>query len=103
MQQGETLEQAVVREVHEETGLERVRIVRKLGDPSDPGGFDPAYFYGSHVFHAAVEQDTPAEWAHEVHGAGEDAGLVFVCRWVPLAPDLILWGKPDPLLSALAR
>jgi hypothetical protein len=30
-----------------------------------------------------------------------DAGLVFVCRWVPLDEAPPLWGKPDPLVERL--
>ena len=49
----------------------------------------------------SVEQDGPDEWEHPVTGTGMDAGLVFVCRWVPLDECPPLWGKPDPLVDRL--
>ena len=47
--------------------------------------------------------DGPSEWEHPVTGTGMDAGLVFVCRWVPLDDAPPLWGKADPLVERLRR
>jgi ADP-ribose pyrophosphatase YjhB (NUDIX family) len=94
---GETLEEGLRRELAEETGLTRVRIVRELA------GFEAAYqtFCDNHAFHVVVEEETPDSWEHEVHGDGVDAGMVHLCRWVPLDSDLQLWNGRDPMLEKL--
>lgn len=94
---GEDLEQAVLREVAEETGLDNLRLVRKLPE------FEAEYEnpHESHAFHLVAETETPDTWEHEVHGEGSDAGLVYVCRWLPLTPDLRLWNGRDPMLRHL--
>jgi ADP-ribose pyrophosphatase YjhB (NUDIX family) len=94
---GEDLEQAVLREVGEETGLDNLRLFRTLPE------FEAEYEnpYESHAFHLVAETETPDAWEHEVRGEGSDAGLVYVCRWLPLTPDLRLWNGRDPMLRHL--
>ncbi len=41
----------------------------------------------SHFFRAEAPDGLPQEWRHVVSGCGEDAGLVFECRFDP-APRL---------------
>ena len=93
----EDLEQAVHREVAEETGLTGTRLVRKLPE------FEAEYesLHESHAFHLTAETETPNTWEHEVHGDGSDAGLVYVCCWLPLTPELRLWNGRDPMLRHL--
>lgn len=95
---GETLEQGLRRELAEETGLTRVRIVRELP------GFESTYrsFCENHAFHVVVAEETPDTWRHEVHGDGVDSGMTHVCRWLPLTADLELWNGRDPMLEKLA-
>jgi hypothetical protein len=38
-----------------------------------------------------------------VHGQGDDAGLVFRFRWVPIGTALRLFGRAHPLLDRLAE
>jgi 8-oxo-dGTP pyrophosphatase MutT (NUDIX family) len=94
---GETLEEGLIRELDEETGCTRVRIVRELPD------FECSYptYNHNHAFHLIAVEDTPDSWRHAVHGKGVDAGLVHICRWVQLQPDLELWNGGDPMLSRL--
>jgi ADP-ribose pyrophosphatase YjhB (NUDIX family) len=95
----EELEAGLLREIAEETGLEDVRIVRELG------GFENHYprRYENHGFQLVVESHAPDEWEHVVHGQGDDAGLVFRFRWVPIGSGLHLFGRPHPLLERLAE
>jgi ADP-ribose pyrophosphatase YjhB (NUDIX family) len=95
---GETLEQGLRRELAEETGLTRVRIVRELP------GFESTYqsFCDNHAFHVVVDEETPDSWEHEVHGEGVDSGMTHLCRWAPLTPELELWNARDPMLDRLA-
>ncbi len=95
---GEGLEEGLLRELAEETGLESARVVRELP------GFEQHYpsRYENHAFQVVVDADAPDIWEHVVYGEGDDAGLVFRFRWVPIAADLHLFGRPHPLLERLA-
>ncbi len=96
----ETLEEGLVREVEEETGVTGIRIVRELADADEFARlFDPRA-NESHAFHAEADSDSD-EWAHSVAGSGADAGMIHLCRWVPLDDCPPLWGKPDPLVERL--
>ena len=93
----EEMEAGLLRELEEETGVRRARIVRELPE------FECNYrtFSRSHAFHVVVEEETPDEWEHRVAGKGADAGLTHHCRWVPLSTDLPLWNTRDPMLAKL--
>jgi ADP-ribose pyrophosphatase YjhB (NUDIX family) len=97
----ETLEEGLRREIEEETGVTGVEIVRELADSAEFERLFGRGVHESHAFHATVEFDGPDAWEHPVHGTGMDAGLVFLCRWVPLEDPPLLWGKPDPLVERL--
>jgi 8-oxo-dGTP diphosphatase len=94
---GETLEEGLLRELAEETGFTGVRIVRELP------GFECSYptYNNNHAFHLVAVEDTPESWRHAVHGEGVDAGIVHICRWLPLSPELELWNGRDPMLRHL--
>jgi 8-oxo-dGTP pyrophosphatase MutT (NUDIX family) len=95
----ESLEEGLRRELAEETGITRARIVRELPD------FECRYetFSRNHAFHVVVEEETPDRWLHRVHGKGADSGLTYVCRWVPLTRELGLWqNEGDPMLRHLS-
>jgi 8-oxo-dGTP pyrophosphatase MutT (NUDIX family) len=90
---GETLEDAMLRELREESGLTAVRIERLLeifdrdlgARRASPGG--PALGYERqlrHAFHLTLTADAPDAWEHVVRGDGDDRGLVFCYRWMPL-------------------
>lgn len=94
---GETLEEGLIRELDEETGFTGVSIVGELPD------FESSYptYNHNHAFHLEAVEDSPDRWRHAVHGKGVDAGLVHICRWVALQPDLDLWNGGDPMLRHL--
>lgn len=94
----EELEAALLRELDEEAGLTGVRVVRELP------GFEDHYpsRYENHGFHVILEEEAPDEWEHVVRGTGDDAGLAFRYRWVPLEPDPRLFDRPHPRLRELA-
>ena len=91
---GETLEECLHRELDEEAGL-RGRVVRELGRPAWPERYE------NHAFEIHADGNPPDEWAHEVHGKGDDAGLVFLYRWEPVRADLELFHRIDPMLAEL--
>lgn len=93
----ESLEQGMLREIAEETGLGQVRVARRLP------GFEEHYpsKYDNHAFQLVLETDAPDEWEHVVRGEGDDAGLVFRFRWIPVATAPPLFGRRHPLLERL--
>jgi 8-oxo-dGTP pyrophosphatase MutT (NUDIX family) len=94
LEPGESLEEGLRRELHEEAGLERVRIVRELPILGD---WAAGSEYDNHAFEVRVDGDEPPDsWEHVVHGDGDDAGMVFLYRWVAVEPGLDLWGGRDP-------
>jgi ADP-ribose pyrophosphatase YjhB (NUDIX family) len=99
----ESLEEGVLREVEEETGLTGIRIAGELADADvlerllGPGA------HRSWAFHAVAAAAGPDRWEHLVSGTGMDSGLVFLCRWVPLDDCPPLWGERDPLVERLRR
>ena len=99
----ESLEEGLVREIEEETGLTAVTIVRELAGPGEHAGLFGQGAHENHAFWAVTEPDTPDTWTHSVTGAGSDLGHVYHCRWVPLGECPPLWGKPDPLVERLRR
>jgi len=94
---GESLEEGLLRELHEEAGLDRVRIVRELPILGD---WATRSRYENHAFEVHVEDETRDAFEHVVHGDGDDAGLVFVYRWVSVDSDLNLWDG-DPTYTQL--
>jgi adenylate kinase family enzyme/8-oxo-dGTP pyrophosphatase MutT (NUDIX family) len=89
---GESLEDALERELYEETGLRVRRIVQELAGPNELDenrrpGVKP---YENHAFEVEVGE-TPDEWDHVCVSDGDDDGYVFRCRWVRLGPELRLW------------
>jgi 8-oxo-dGTP diphosphatase len=101
LDRGETLEDGLRRELHEEAGLDRVRIRAEIAGPTEFDRHFPGSKYANHVFHVEAEEELPDEWEHVVFGDGDDAGLVFRYRWERIRDDLLLWGRRDPFLSLL--
>ena len=99
----ETLEEGLVREVEEETGVSGLRIVGVLADAEEVDGLYDALTHKTWAFHAIASGDGPDAWEHAVAGTGRDSRMVFSCRWVPLDECPPLWGRPDPLVEKLRR
>ena len=93
---GESIEDTLRRELLEEAGVEGARIVRELsgGELAHGRGYD------NRLLEVGVDRSLPDEWEHVVTGDGDDAGYVFLYRWVPLE-EADLWGAPDAGLYAL--
>jgi 8-oxo-dGTP pyrophosphatase MutT (NUDIX family) len=84
---GEGLIQAAIREVREETGVCLDTEPTFLGTHEHLDGLrQPALSY---FFRAGAPERLPRVWQHVVSGDGEDAALVFDCRFDP-APELWL-------------
>ncbi|MFG3407920.1 NUDIX domain-containing protein [Streptomyces sp. NPDC048142] len=99
---GEGLEEAVLREVAEETGLPGATVVRQIAVEDKPHP-DTGQPRRTSYFFLQAPADTPDAWDHHVNGDGDDAGLTFACRFLPLplkqplADDQDIWlGRIDP-------
>jgi ADP-ribose pyrophosphatase YjhB (NUDIX family) len=79
--EGEAVEQALFREIREETGLVNPHLLRKLGVDN--------YFKAStqtnierHSFLLRVPSTMPDTWEHRASGEGNDAGKRFLYQWI---------------------
>lgn len=80
----ETLEEAVVREVMEETGISAVTVVRSLGVQQRPHPDTGAARVT--IFYHATTSDPRTRWIRKVEGdTGSDIGMLFECYFVPIA------------------
>jgi ADP-ribose pyrophosphatase YjhB (NUDIX family) len=95
---GESLEEALARELDEEVGID-ARVVRELAHVTRDHG-EEVGTYESHYFHL-VTDESRATWEQVVRGEGDDAGLVFLCRFVPRTPLPELAGNQGEFLHLL--
>lgn len=103
---GETPEDAVVRELAEESGIESASIVRKLGETwymaelgNVPAGLEEQ---NQHAFHLCIEV-TPAEvWEWDEKSGGEIVEHCFAFRWVSIDhARALLWPVQAMWLNSL--
>ncbi|MCO5972442.1 NUDIX hydrolase [Actinoallomurus soli] len=96
----EELHQAVLREVVEETGLLTATVIRPITveDKPHPDTRQPRR---TTYFHLQAPATTADAWHHTVGGAGDDAGLTFFCRFVPLPLERSLTDDQDAWLGHL--
>jgi len=99
----ETLEEGLVREVEEETGVTGLQIVGALADADEADQLYGVLAHRTWAFHALAADENRNAWDHHVTGSGMDAGLVLSCRFVQLDECPPLWGRPDPLVEKLRR
>lgn len=90
---------AASREVREETGVCLGSEPRFIGTHDHLDGLGQAA--RSHFFRVSAPNGLPGTWQHVVSGDGDDAGLVFECRFDPaptLWPDQsVFWPSEDRL------
>ena len=93
VESGESVEAALHREIHEESGLTNLTIVRKLGI-AEHCWLDTKVTTRRHCFVLEASSVTCDRWEHIVHGNGIDAGFRFSYFWHRPAIDFTL---PDEL------
>jgi ADP-ribose pyrophosphatase YjhB (NUDIX family) len=98
LDEDESLEDGLRRELHEEAGLARIEVIREL---DVRGSWLAQSKYENHAFEIRAVDDVPDLYEHVVLGDGDDAGLVFLYRWEPLHRELELWNRRDPVLEQL--
>ncbi|XID94903.1 NUDIX domain-containing protein [Paenibacillaceae bacterium WGS1546] len=78
---GEAIEEALYREIEEESGLKGLRIVRKLGIQHYYKEFIDANVQ-RHDYLLMPTVKLPERWEHTGTGGGGDDGLVFKYKWL---------------------
>ncbi|MBM7578649.1 NUDIX domain-containing protein [Jeotgalibacillus terrae] len=81
VERGEWLQAALFREIHEESGLSDLQLIRKLGDTTYYKPFIQK-MVERHDYLLLAQADTQDVWIHKVSGADKDAGAVFEYRWI---------------------
>ncbi len=76
---------ALYREIEEETGINREDL--ELKGKVNKTNYFPEHknvIYERNIFHLAFIGKGHAGWEHRVYGGGEDDGMTFCHRWVPV-------------------
>lgn len=89
LEKDESLEQAILREIHEESGLEDVELVKKLGEevirvPSGPTRSGPLETQIHHAYLIQLKILCPNNWTHFAKGSKEEEGIPFHFYWAPI-------------------
>ena len=98
--EGETLEVAILREVQEESGLRHLCIERFLADYIIHVKEKQEY-EKRHFFHVTLLTDVKDTWEHIVSAGEKDQGLAFSYEWVNIAKCPELAGKQGEFLHLL--
>jgi 8-oxo-dGTP pyrophosphatase MutT (NUDIX family) len=80
---GETPEQAIMREVQEETGLVNFEIIEKIDEYQFYTEYSKKFIH-RHVFHVEVTGNVPDTWTHRVVSNGKDRDLNFHFYWMDI-------------------
>ena len=100
---GEPPESAALREAREETGLEGLSLVAKLGETDYDTRPYRDELHHRHVFHLEVAGAVPERWVTTEDDPSDGGEPVrFECYWVPLAQGHVLSGGQGALLGWLA-
>ncbi len=103
VEQGEDTKAALLREAFEETGLNNLQVVRKLGifDYFNP---ETRMVNERHVFHLRLAGDCPETWEWLETGGGsvpDNEGHLFALFWVDLVKPIELAGDQGLYLRYL--
>jgi 8-oxo-dGTP diphosphatase len=102
IEEDELLIDALYREIEEETGIIRndLTLVGKIRKYL----YFPKGNHGIHernIFHLSFHGEEKPYWEHLVGGGGEDDGLTFCLRWIPLNALPVLAGAQDDALDMI--
>jgi len=94
LEDGETPEEGVLREAKEETGLQKLSIVRFLGEQiRDMSDYGKSEIHHRYFYHLISEDDTHPLWRHYEHYSSDNSGkpYLFWFHWSDInqLPELI--------------
>ena len=93
---GESLQEAVLRELWEESGIAQAKVVRKVGVLNYISTMD-GLPRERHCYLLKTNQPLPNQWDHLVSGDGEDAQDLFSHFWIGVED----FGRIDPTLQPI--
>lgn len=106
----EDLKHAVLREIKEESGLENVSVIKKLGEKilniqAGPTRSGPIEQQLHHAFLVKTLGSTKNQWTHIAEGSVEESGLKFHFYWAPIDENLenIIFDDFKPFLPKLRK
>lgn len=107
VERDEVLDEAIIREAREETGLSGFKLERRLGDYKvDMTIYGKDEIHHRFVYHLICTEDTPETWRHGESNPSEGGGnyIPFDFYWVELPHDVPeLAGGQGDLIPALLK
>jgi 8-oxo-dGTP pyrophosphatase MutT (NUDIX family) len=103
IRQGESPEEAALREAHEETSLSQLSVARKLGETTydlSPYRYEIQH---RHVFQLQVHEPTKQRWPSQELHDGQQPPTRLECFWIPLQNAHVLQAGQGALIGAIAE
>jgi 8-oxo-dGTP pyrophosphatase MutT (NUDIX family) len=99
---GERLEDAVLREAREETGLDGLRVLRYLGNDEVDNRPFANEMLRRHFFLLEIDGNAPEEWRHVERRAGDGTPAIpFRLFWLPMTRAGLLAGGMGACVGAI--
>jgi 8-oxo-dGTP pyrophosphatase MutT (NUDIX family) len=101
IRQGESPEEAALREAREETSLSQLSVARKLGETTydlSPYRYE---IQDRHVFQLQVHEPTQQRWPSQELHDGQQPPTRLECFWIPLRNAHVLQAGQGALIGAI--
>ena len=103
IRQGESPEDAALREAREETGLSQFSVVRKLGQTTYDISPYRHEIQHRHMFQLQVHEPTRQRWPSQELHDGQQPPTRLECFWIPLRNAHVLQAGQGALIGAIAE